>query len=663
MLVLGLCGGPDLIDENLSGYPPTFAHDAACVLLEDGEVVFALEEERVNRIKHTNKMPVQALRGCLESHGVQFHDIDLIAYYSHEETLKVLNKRTFLADSLLPEMFSPATFIQHILRRGAQSEVDPAKLFFVHHHHAHAMSAFARSGYETSLITTFDGQGDGSSGMILTGEGNTIEPLVNYPVAKSLGLFYVKVIAFLGYRMFDEYKVMGLAPYGDPHRFRHIFQKLYTLLPNGDYEIHNKQIQTLFELGTPRRKSESFTQTHMDIAASLQETLEEIVFHVLGHYKQETGQKNLCLAGGVAHNCTLNGKILRSRMFENVFVQPAAHDAGAALGAALYAYFKSQPDARKPGVLKHVYWGTDIGDDSSIRPQLNRWQEFIEIEKVDDIARRTAELLGRGSVIGWVQGRSEFGPRALGNRSIIADPRPAENKSRINQMVKKREGYRPFAPSVLEEEVDQFFDVPAEQKALPFMTFVLDVKEEKRGLLGAITHVDGTARVQTVSRETNERYWKLIKSFQEFTGIPILLNTSFNNNVEPIVDSVEDAIVCFLTTKLDYLVVGDYLARKKEKASQHYLHLKPSLPPYISLHQVKKGSSDGKRTNSFHISNSYNSSTQIPFSAELFQLLGAATGDKTIEELLAEIGMTDETGDILQKLIDLWSARLILLKP
>jgi len=664
MLVLGFCGGPELIHEHIYGHLTSVLHDSAAVLIEDGKVVFAIEEERLNRIKHTNKFPTKSLHFCLKSHGVKLQDVDLIAFYCSKHYLAQLVKQLFW-ESTQVKTIDPITFFQDVIRKGLNSEIDPDRLCFVLHHHAHAMSALALSGYESSLVTTFDGRGEDSSGMVLEGEGTMLKQIADIPASKSLGQFYENVIGFLGYGQFDEYKVMGLAPYGNPQRYRSLFQTLYTLLPKGDYVIHSDKIISLLDLGMPRRKGEPFTQMYKDIAASLQVALEEIAFHVIRFYQQETKQKNLCMAGGVAHNCTLNGKILRSGMFENVFVQPVAHDAGCALGAALYAYYKAKPIAKKPFKLDHVYWGTDIGSSFSVLSQLRQWQDFIAFEELIDVAGQTAQLLASGYVVGWVQGRSEFGPRALGNRSILADPRPEDNKERINKMIKKREGYRPFAPSVLEEEVDEFFEVPPNQKQLPFMIFVVNVKEDKRDLLGAVTHVDGTARIQTVSRKTNERYWDLIQSFKKLTGVPVLLNTSFNNNVEPIVDSVEDAVVCFLTTGLDYLVVGEYLIKKKEVSWRNYLSVKLSLPPHISLHQVKKSNSEGKFSNFFYIGNSYDTEFQVEVSAEVFRVLTLANSEKTVATILEEDRVTEQgkAQGIVQELMELWSRRLIQLRP
>lgn len=664
MLTLGIAGGPELVHENLYGFSAKQLHDSAIVLVEDGEVIFAIEEERLNRIKHTNKFPSESLRSCLKSRGVKLEEIDIIAYYMSKKNLEISAKLLFLDNVSVPTI-EPTIFLQQILCRELNSEINPNRLCFVPHHYAHAMSVLAFSGLESSLVTTFDAEGDGSSGMVFEGDGITLKRIADISPSKSLGVFYVSIIAFLGYTLFDEYKVMGLAPYGNPERYRNIFQTFYNLLPNGEYVIHQDKIISLFDLCIPRRKGEPFTQTHKDIAASLQETLESLVFHVIQYYKRETKQKNLCMAGGVAHNSALNGKILRSGMFENVFVQPASHDAGCALGAALYAYYNAQRMVKKPSKLEHVYWGTDIGDYRSVLNQLVQWQDFVTFDKLINVSEQTAKLLADGSVVGWVQGRSEFGPRALGNRSILADPRPNENKTRINKMIKKREGYRPFAPSILEGHVEQFFEVPCDEKQFPFMTFVLDVRKEKRKLLGAVTHIDGTARLQTVSRKTNEKYWNLIHCFKKLTGVPVLLNTSFNNNVEPIVDSVQDAVVCFLTTGLDCLVVGEYLIKKKKICWRNYLSLRLLLPPYISLHQVKKTSKKDKFDNFFYIKNSYDKKFEIRVSALLFRFLMLHDGKKTVGNLLQENGYTEEekVKAIVKELLELWSQRLILLKP
>jgi len=667
MRIIGFSGSFDLIDE--SRYGSFFWHDAAAALVEDGEVLFATEEERLNRIKHSNKFPILSIGACLRHAGIQLEDIDLFAYYCHD--VDILRKERTLQDPFEPlQYLDKAAFVQERFRCAFGKIIDKAKFRFVNHHYAHAASTFAVSGFDDALVLTLDGAGDDVSGIVLEATRAERKALRTLSLLNSLGLFYGDLIRYLGYTWFDEYKVMGLAPYGDPKRFRSALRSLYSLLPNGEYEIHYQDDRPwLFDKLLPRRKTEPFTQTHKDFAAALQESLEEMAFHILRHFKSVTQQKNLCLAGGVAQNCTLNGKILRSGLFDNVFIQPAAHDSGCALGAALHTDYEMTWSHRRSSRLAHVFWGEHIGDDKSIERHLARWRDLIEFRKEEKIEESTAELLANDSVVGWVQGRSEFGPRALGNRSILADPRPAHNKDRINQLVKKREAYRPFAPSVLEEEADKFFDVrPAEQQ-LEFMLYVVYVKEDKRPLLGAITHVDGTARIQTVSRKTNLRFWKLIEAFGARTGVPIVLNTSFNNNTEPIVDSIDDAVSCFLTTGLDHLVVGDYLIRKKpDLAWRDYLKLKVSLPRSVSLYHKRAASSAGTLTDSFYVGITRvvfpQRESQQSISPRAYAVLSAANTNKSLGELLdAALTNSEDARSVVEELLELWSLRLIRLVP
>jgi len=663
MLLLGFSGGHDLINENYYVSDRICRHDSAAALVEDGNILFAIEEERLNRIKHTNKMPVQAIRACLASHNVHLKDIDVFSYY--EQDIDGWLNREILDSPNQPRSVKRAQFLQEQFIRAFGYEVDAARFQFIHHHYAHAMSAFAVSGYESSLVITLDGVGDGDSGIVLDMTGHECKHLASLSAANSLGLFYLDVIACLGYRLFDEYKAMELAPYGDPERFWGMFRSFYTLLPDGTYEIDRVGMRRWLNTLTPRRRGEPFSQEHKDIAAALQEALEAMAFHVIRSYRDVTRQKNLCLAGGVAHNCILNGKILRSGMFENVFVQPAAHDAGCALGAALFSYYQTKPSTLRPAQISHVYWGTEVGDDDFIQRRLESWREFLDFSKERDVVEKTAGLLASNHVIGWVQGRSEFGPRALINRSILADPRPAKNKDRINQLVKKREAYRPFAPSVIEEEAEEFFNVRVDRGPQGFMLFLVDVRKEKRAQLGAITHVDGTASVQVVSRATNEKFWRLIRSFGEVTGVPVLLNTSFNNNVEPIVNSVEEAITCFLTTGIDHLVIGDYLIRKKAVSWQDYLSLTVSLPPYVYLHHLKSVDSEAHLADSFYLGVSYDNKTRNNISRAVAEVLGCANTGQTIRQIISARGLAeaDQGRSVVDSLIDLWCRRLVILRP
>lgn len=664
MLSLGFSGGLSLVHENPYELPSAFTHDGAAVIIEDGEVVAAIEEERVNRLKHSNKFPAGAIRFCLQQAGVRLADVDRIAFYATEDYCNALLARLHLNRRDMARRLDARSVLHELLQRETHCAVDVGRLHFVRHHIAHAVSAFAMSGFERSLVLAIDGYGDFLSGFLALGGPDGLAEVESYSQEKSLGVFYLEVIQFLGYGSFDEYKVMGLAPYGDPSRYRAVMNTLYSLSANGQYEVHTHLVvPTLLRTLEPRKKDQPFTDEHKDLAAALQEALEKIVLHILRHHSAATGERRLCLAGGVAHNCTMNGRILGSGLFDEVFVQPAAHDAGCALGGALLLAGGATKARHKPA-LRHVYWGTDIGSPDSVMEALSGWSGLVSVERCRDVARRGAELLASGSVIGWVQGRSEFGPRALGNRSILADPRPAENKERINAMVKKREGYRPFAPSVLEEDARDYFVFPPATDSLPFMIFVVPVQENKRKLLGATTHVDGTARAHTVSRQTNPQYWALIKEFKKLTGVPVVLNTSFNNNVEPIVDSVEDAVVTFLTTKLDYLIVGDYLVRKEVPELSRRLALEVSLPPYARLRQNRVFTTPDRMTVACEIGSTADLRNRHAISRRLYDVLMTVEQPLPLAELFeAALVPKDDQAGLLQELELLWERRLVVLRP
>ncbi|MBC8751710.1 MULTISPECIES: carbamoyltransferase family protein [Paraburkholderia] len=664
MLCLGVSGGLDKVHENPLELPNTFLHDGAAVLVRDGRVIAAVEEERLNRIKHSNKFPSSSIQYCLASAGIQLSDIDRIAFYATEAYCNVMLERLFLSQPNISIPVDAKLFLRNLLMQEFGTEVDPSRVSFVSHHLAHAVSAFAMSGFEESLILAVDGGGDFLSGLLALGSGTEITQLATFAEHNSLGLFYLETIRYLGYGLFDEYKVMGLAPYGDPAPYRGLFEQFYQLSANGEYRVYLDRIgPTLLRSIQVRRKGMPFTQQHRDVGASLQEALERIVFHILCHHREVTGMKRLCIAGGVAHNCTMNGKLLYSGLFEDIFVQPAAHDAGCALGAALMVSndFGRPPPRER---LQDVYWGPDIGSDLVVEQELNAWAGHLDVERSDDVAGRAADWMANGAVIGWVQGRSEFGPRALGNRSILADPRPAANKDRINAMVKKREGYRPFAPSVLEDDAREFFDLPEGTREFPFMNFVVRVRDSKRALLGAITHIDGTARLQTVSRKTNPAYWEVINAFKKRTGIPILLNTSFNNNAEPIVDSVADAIATFLTTELDGLVVGPFLVKKRPATQEHWTALAVSLPPYASLYRVRAHTARDRQETVCEIRTGGSNCDSVRISHELFDLLMRIEGEAVLGHLLDTITPEQTRREALVKeLRGLWEQRRVRLHP
>lgn len=547
------------------------------------------------------------------------------------------------------------------------------RLVFCNHHIAHLWSAWGPCGFEKSLLVSLDGSGDGLSGMVAVGNMVGIEVLRTYSVEQSLGNLYSDSIRFLGYHRFDEYKVMGLAPYGDARRFEALFNNFYQLLPGGDYRLLDRaeRWSLIYDAGllkAARRSTQEFSQVHKDFAASLQQTLETIVFHIMTHFAEETGLNHLAYAGGVAHNCTLNGRILYSQIFDKVYVQPAAHDAGGALGAALYAM--ANQTGRGSLALDHLFLGRSAPAASRMEKQLASWGDLIEFEKVDDAAVTAARHLADGAVLGWVQGRSEFGPRALGHRSILADPRPATNKARINEMVKKRESYRPFAPSVLQEHLSEVAQMPETQADYSFMTFAVRVNTSLREKLAAVTHVDGTTRIQSVSQARDPEYWRLIKEFYSITGVPAILNTSFNNDAEPIIETVHDAVTCYLTTSIDLLIVGPYLIRKKPVNDNFYsaiCMLKLSIPASRKLVQRRREET-GSTTFMFSLeatASRYFAAAAIDISPDLYRVLLQADGSAQLSDVFAEchVELEEHRRGLLKEILHLWKRRAVVLHP
>ena len=662
MLVLGITGGIDPVFESMQVITNGLGHDSAAVLIQDGQVIAGIEEERLNRIKHTNKIWAESVRFCLETANKSLADIDAIAFYVTEDYLNKTLKQYGLRVPLLNQFEDARHLYQYLFEREFGYTVDRSIFRFVHHHLAHAASSYYMSGFDKALVLTVDGEGDDISSLVAVADQKQFTILATKPVADSLGHFYLNVIAFLGYGEHDEYKVMGLAPYSDGSAYQAQFKRFYDLLPDGDFTIHTDCIFELYNVLTPRVRGSEFTQLHKDLAAALQVALEDIVFHVLRHFQAVTGCTRLVIGGGVGQNSSLNGIIMRSGLFDEVFAPAFTGDSGCAHGAAVYIAHQEQPDLPLSRV-DHAFWGSPINE-AEIADELAVWQDFLSMEKMDNTSETVAELIANGAVIGWTQGRCEFGPRALGNRSIIADPRLASHKDTINAMIKKREGYRPFAPSILHERVCEFFEVAGDNIDLPFMSFVLKVKPEWREQLPAITHVDGTARLQTVDKTTNPRYWQLIEAFERKTGIPILLNTSFNNNAEPIVNSITDAIVCYLTSGLDYLVVGDYLATKKKLGNVELGKLSVNLPKAARLVKEESYISHNQRAVSYSLVWNYDAGRQHKLSAEWYSVLQYSNGKDSLVTMMNALGFSAAQQDIvMNELPALWSDRFVILRP
>ena len=659
MIVLGFHGGRRRLgQDNRLGYG---FHDATAVVVRDGEVVAAVEDERLSRVKHANYFPERAIRAVLEIAGVELHEVDAMANNWSKptwdfESIQEMVGRANGADELGARTYAAQPFLDAF-------GVDVSdRLHFVNHHVAHARSTYACSGFDRALVVVIDGGGDGNSGMVFRAEGGELERRQTYGGAQSLGDLYRDLICLLGYRRFDEYKVMGLAPYGDPSVHAEAFASLYELKPEGAYEVAPlyawvTRLQKAGVLADVRRQGEPFTQAHRDVAAAIQATLETLAMHIVDHFREVTGERHLCLAGGVAHNSTFNGRLLASGKFDGIFVQPASHDAGGALGAALEVSRRLGYSPSEPWRLTHAYLGPDVGDPAA---EIDRWTRWLDARPSAQVCADTARLLHEGKIIGWVQGRSEFGPRALGHRSILADPRQAGTRDRVNRAVKLREGYRPFAPAVTEAAARTYFEIPEDDSDLSFMGFVAPVREPHRASLGAVTHVDGTARVQVVPPGVDPRFHSLLEAFGEHSGMPILLNTSFNNAVEPIVQSAHDAIVAFLTTELDALVIGDHIIEKREVGTRDYAQLVPSLTIYQEL--VKRG--DVHRVGTLTSPDFKPPTAQV--SAEVFAVLSAADGRKTIAALVDELGLPTKGAEfeaLVREMIELWRGRCVCLVP
>jgi carbamoyltransferase len=566
-----------------------FGHDASAALVKDGGIVACASEERFIRVKHAlnlagnTLLPKHAIAYCLNAAGITISDVDVVAHYCDFSPVDVQQRyeslRPFLTDhegEAVEKSF--AGVYKTMLSREVVEEqfrrmtgAVPRSFVPVRHHRAHAASAFYPSGFEEALILTIDGTGEVESSLLAVGSKAGIHELATRYIPTSLGTLYLLLTVYLGFRSLgDEYKVMGLASYGDPARFRELFAQLVPIDEGGIYHTpllasrDLKQI-ILSRLGRARKKDDPIEPRHADVAASLQEALNDAVLATLRRAREETGIPKLCLAGGVALNCTMNGVIARSGLFDGIFAQPAGSDEGCSAGAALYIYADHQNG--RPSSIEawnHVYFGPNYAE-SDIVIALEAASERIVWKKPDDPIGYVAAKLAEGNVLGWFQGRMEFGPRALGNRSILADPRRAEMKDRINKKVKNREPFRPFAPAVPDEVAAEFFDLTGLQSS-PFMLFTVPVRDDKRDQIPAVTHVDGTARVQTVSKGTNARFWNLLQEFKRITGIPVLLNTSYNVMNEPIVCTPRDAIACFLSTDMDATVLGDFYVEKRTPA-------------------------------------------------------------------------------------------------
>jgi len=559
--------------------------DSSACLVVDGRLICAIEEERIRRIKHWAGLPIESIKWCLEYAGIDIRDVNYIAVsrnpsaHLHKKVLRLLVKAprfSFLKNRL--QNVSKVKDIKTSIAEAFKIEASgmKAKVQNVEHHRAHLGSTFLVSPFEVAVCVSVDGFGDFLSAMRGIGKGNKIEIVdwVEYP--HSLGIFYTAFTQFLGLPKYgDEYKVMGLSAYGEPVYLSEM-RNIVKLKDNGLFELdtsfflHDKEgVDMIWEngepslgrifsdkligfFGKPREKEEEITKHHQDIAASMQAMYEEAFFHMLNDTYQKMGIDKLTLAGGCIQNSLANGKILEKTPFKEVYIPPASYDAGTAVGAAFWVW-NVVLGSKRDFVMESPYWGPEFSD-GEIEGILKKEGVGFDRLDEDELLGRTAKDIASGKVVGWFQGRTEWGPRALGNRSIIVDPRKKEMKDILNERIKRREWFRPFAPSVLEDLISEWFE---ESYSVPFMEKVYKIRPEKRKYIPAVVHVDGTGRLQTVSRSANLRYYSLIEEFYKLTRVPIVLNTSFNEN-EPIVNTPSDALSCFLRTKMDVLVIGNY---------------------------------------------------------------------------------------------------------
>lgn len=564
--------------------------DASAAIFVNGKMVAAIEEERFRRVKHWAGFPNMAIEFCLKEAGVTFNQVDYFAI-GRDPKAKFFKKILFLAQ----HPFGSLQVIKERLRNskkvssigtelanisGLDARIFRDKIVQVEHHRSHLASAFFASPFDEAACLSIDGSGDFTTTMIGVGKGNKIDVIDSVDFPHSIGLFYTAFTQFLGFPHYgDEYKVMGMAPYGEPKyvdKLDDVVEATYNGLfrINLDYfrsaikgiitygDDHIPKVAQLYnehlvkQFGEPRKSDEPLTQYHKDLAASVQRKTENVIFHILNHLQKRTRLTNICIAGGVAQNSVANGKITRCTSFKNVYIPSAGHDAGISMGAALYVQHQLQQENRQPTILS-AYTGSRFTNEEIKQYLQSRDIKYSEYPD-QELFEKICHCMENGGVVGWFNGRAEFGPRALGGRSIIADPRRTDAKEILNLKIKRRESFRPFAPSILKEYVSEYFEVSDD---VPFMEKVFPIKKEKQGKIPAVTHVDGTGRLQSVDKSVSPRYYALIDTFRKRTGVPILLNTSFNEN-EPIVNTPGEALACYSRTNMDMLVMENILIER-----------------------------------------------------------------------------------------------------
>ena len=552
-------------------------HDAAACVVKDGKVIAAAEEERFTRKKHDHSFPENAIRYCLKETGITGQQLDYVGFYEKpvlkftrmlETHIDTFPKSIVQFTRAVPTWLTEKLRIPSLIKSKTGYKGD---IIFIKHHMSHAASAFLPSPFEEAAIITWDAVGEWTTATYGVGKGNKLKLMKELHFPNSIGMLYSTVTAFLGFKInSDEYKVMGLASYGKPKHYDKL-KKLITQLEDGsiklnmdyfDYEHSFRMYSKRFikEFGKPRKPETEIKKYHTDLAASLQKLTEDMMLKIAKHVKKETKQRALCMAGGVALNVVANKRILEESGFEKLWVQPAASDAGGALGVAMYIY-NSMLSNKRSYAMTNAYLGPSYTSEEIRMFIQENSIPHRECKDEEELLQETAKLINENNIIGWFQGRMEYGPRALGNRSILANALNAEMKDILNNKVKHREDFRPFAPVTTEDEAKNYFKI---RQSDPFMVLLVDVKESKKETIPAVTHIDGTARLQTITKKDNPRLYLLIKTFKKLSGVPVLINTSFNVRGEPIVCTLHDAYKCFTNTGIDYLVMDRFIVAKKD---------------------------------------------------------------------------------------------------
>ncbi|MCK1502133.1 carbamoyltransferase N-terminal domain-containing protein [Bradyrhizobium sp. 188] len=661
MFTLGLSGGLDLVHEQRLDAPENYTYDGAAVLLKDGVVVAALEQERLDRIKRSNKFPMGAISFCLRSHGLTLSDLSSIAYYADERAADALLTRMYLARPEFRQRLSARGLLHTTLQRALGCDVELSKLRFYEHKLTHAACAMHQSGFAESLVFVIDNAGGLYAGRRQPDGAVAMETLALTVPAKSIQKLCHAILPFLGLGLFDEYKALAMSMQGNADVFRDAVSRLYDLLPDGDYRLHLDRVPALIDQIEPSRSGVELQQRHYDFAASLQEAMEEIVLHVLSHYRAKTGLRHLCVAGGMAENVEINSSLMYSGLFDEVFVHPIAHDAGCALGAALLSSQDDGMPAPRERV-QSVQWGSEPEPGPQVEAELERWRDFVGFERNNDVIRRAAKAIAEGSLVAWLEGRSDFGSHALGSRNVLARTDATEMGERLRLALGRQEVHHRPALLIRDQDIRSWCELPAQYQAVPFQTFTLRVREQRRAEAGAALYANGKAKVQTVSQRQKPRLYRLLGELGLMTGSAAMLSASFNRSSEPTVESVEDAVASFVGSELDYLIVGDFIAERKDVRDEARMRLRISLPPFVQLVRSRGWPERQRRTLRDEMCTTYAPGRRRTITRMLADLLADVESEVPLKDLLSR-AEPQHRAELMDEIASLATVGIIVLRP